>query len=147
MKQFIIEMENYANEHNVPIIEKDSIAFIMKYIKAHNVKNILEIGAAIGYSSILDCDLNLNIDKDSINNETPAKLTVEANDKEGNVFHFPGVKFGIYNDTVCIYAIQNTEKADMIFDIRSAGSNTITIDAKTLAAHYPEFRYDINENK
>ena len=25
MKQFIIEMENYANEHNVPIIEKDSI--------------------------------------------------------------------------------------------------------------------------
>ncbi len=47
MKQFIIEMENYANEHNVPIIEKDSIAFIMKYIKSHNIKNVLEIGSAI----------------------------------------------------------------------------------------------------
>ena len=46
-------MENYANEHNVPIIEKDSIAFIMKYIKAHNIKNVLEIGSAIGYSAIL----------------------------------------------------------------------------------------------
>ena len=46
-------MENYANEHNVPIIEKDSIAFIMKYIKSHNIKNILEIGSAIGYSAIL----------------------------------------------------------------------------------------------
>ena len=53
MKQFIIEMENYANEHNVPIIEKDSIAFIMKYIKSHNIKNVLEIGSAIGYSAIL----------------------------------------------------------------------------------------------
>ena len=53
MKQFIIEMENYANEHNVLIIEKDSIAFIMKYIKSHNIKNVLEIGSAIGYSAIL----------------------------------------------------------------------------------------------
>jgi len=53
MKNLIMEMEEYANEHNVPIIEKESIAFIMKYIKAHNIKNILEIGSAIGYSAIL----------------------------------------------------------------------------------------------
>ncbi len=53
MKQYILEMEQYAKEKNVPIIEKDSIAFIMKYIKANNVKNILEIGSAIGYSAIL----------------------------------------------------------------------------------------------
>lgn len=53
MKQLILEMEQYAKEKNVPIIEKDSIAFIMKYIKANNVKNILEIGSAIGYSAIL----------------------------------------------------------------------------------------------
>jgi len=53
MKNLIIEMEEYASEHNVPIIEKESIAFIMKYIKAHNIKNVLEIGSAIGYSAIL----------------------------------------------------------------------------------------------
>lgn len=53
MKSLILEMEQYANEHNVPIIEKESIAFIMKYIKAHNIKNVLEIGSAIGYSAIL----------------------------------------------------------------------------------------------
>ncbi len=53
MKQYILEMEQYAKEKNVPIIEKDSIAFIMKYIKMNNVKNILEIGSAIGYSAIL----------------------------------------------------------------------------------------------
>ena len=53
MKEKILEMEDYAQEKNVPIIEKKSIAFIMKYIKEHNVKNVLEIGAAIGYSAIL----------------------------------------------------------------------------------------------
>ncbi len=53
MKQYILEMEQYAKEKNVPIIEKESIAYIMKYIKANNVKNILEIGSAIGYSAIL----------------------------------------------------------------------------------------------
>ena len=52
MKERILEMEAYALEHNVPIIEKESIAFIMKFIKTNNIKDILEIGSAIGYSSI-----------------------------------------------------------------------------------------------
>lgn len=53
MKEKILAMEQYARDFNVPIIEKDSIAFIMKFIKANDVKEILEIGSAIGYSSIL----------------------------------------------------------------------------------------------
>ena len=53
MKQLIVEMEQYAQEHNVPIIQKESIAFLMKFIKANNVVNILEIGSGIGYSAIL----------------------------------------------------------------------------------------------
>lgn len=53
MKQLLLEMEQYAKEKNVPIIEKESIAYIMKYIKANDIRNILEIGSAIGYSAIL----------------------------------------------------------------------------------------------
>ncbi len=53
MKEKILEMEQYAKDHNVPIIEKDSIAFIMKFIKANEIKDILELGSAIGYSAIL----------------------------------------------------------------------------------------------
>ncbi len=53
MKDKILEMEEYAKDYNVPIIERDSIAFIMKFIKANDVKEILEIGSAIGYSAIL----------------------------------------------------------------------------------------------
>jgi predicted O-methyltransferase YrrM len=53
MKETILEMEKYAEEHKVPIIEKKSIVQIMRYIKKNNVKSILEIGSAIGYSAIL----------------------------------------------------------------------------------------------
>ncbi len=53
LKQTILDMEQYAIDYNVPIIEKKSIAFIMKYIKAKNIKSVLEIGSAIGYSAIL----------------------------------------------------------------------------------------------
>ena len=53
MKDKILEMEKYADEENVPIIEKQSIAYIMKYIQDNNIKSILEIGSAIGYSTIL----------------------------------------------------------------------------------------------
>ncbi len=46
------EIENYAKENNIPIIQKQGIEFIENYIKENNVKAILEIGSAIGYSAI-----------------------------------------------------------------------------------------------
>ncbi len=66
MKEFIEQMEQYANENNVPIIEKESIAFIMKYIKTNNIKNILEIGSAIGYSSILMASVDPEVEVTTI---------------------------------------------------------------------------------
>jgi hypothetical protein len=41
MKEKLKEIEKYAEENSVPIIEKNSIAFIMKYIQDNSVKNIL----------------------------------------------------------------------------------------------------------
>ena len=58
MKELILEMERYANANNVPIIEFESIQFIMKYIRLNKVKSILEIGTAIGYSAILMANAN-----------------------------------------------------------------------------------------
>ena len=58
MKELILEMEHYASTNNVPIIELDAIKFIMKYIKLNQVKSILEIGTAIGYSAILMANAN-----------------------------------------------------------------------------------------
>lgn len=46
------EIENYAKEYNIPIMQKDGIEFLINFIKENNVKKILEIGSAIGYSAI-----------------------------------------------------------------------------------------------
>ena len=48
----IRRLEEYAKEHNVPIMMKDGIEFLTQYIKDNNVKTALEIGSAIGYSAI-----------------------------------------------------------------------------------------------
>lgn len=45
-------IEKYAKEHNVPIMMSDGIDYLCNYIKSNNIKNILEIGSAIGYSAI-----------------------------------------------------------------------------------------------
>ena len=62
MKETIIAMERYAEANNIPIIELDSIKFIMKYIKLNNVKSVLEIGTAIGYSAILMANATADVE-------------------------------------------------------------------------------------
>lgn len=48
----ILDLEEYASKNNIPIMLKDGIEFLLDYIKSNNIKNILEIGSAIGYSAI-----------------------------------------------------------------------------------------------
>jgi predicted O-methyltransferase YrrM len=45
-------IENYAHKENIPIMEPSGINFLTSYIKKNKVKDILEIGSAIGYSAI-----------------------------------------------------------------------------------------------
>lgn len=55
------EIEKYAEIQNIPIMEKEGINFLTNYIKQENIKNILEIGSAIGYSAIKMALVNENI--------------------------------------------------------------------------------------
>ena len=48
----IEDLEEYASKNRIPIMQKDGINFLTDYIKNNNIKNILEIGTAIGYSAI-----------------------------------------------------------------------------------------------
>lgn len=50
--EVIKEMEKYAEENSVPIMQKRSMNFLCKFIEKNNIKKILEIGTAIGYSAI-----------------------------------------------------------------------------------------------
>lgn len=59
----IEEMESYALEYDVPIMQKEGIDFMCSFLKEHNLKQVLEIGSAIGYSAIrmamLDTDMHI----------------------------------------------------------------------------------------
>ena len=85
MKQLILEMEEYAKENNVPIIEKESIAFIMKYIKANNIKNVLEIGSAIGYSTILMASASSEVNVTTIERDETRYMECLKNVKKADL--------------------------------------------------------------
>jgi predicted O-methyltransferase YrrM len=46
------EMENYASEHHVPIMELAGIETMLQLLRIHRSKRILEVGTAIGYSAL-----------------------------------------------------------------------------------------------
>lgn len=50
---FLKELEDYAAENNVPIIQKEVANFLRLMITIKKPEKILELGTAIGYSSIL----------------------------------------------------------------------------------------------
>ncbi len=64
-------LEEYAKKNNVPIMQKDGITFMCEYINKHGIKNILEIGSAIGYSAIcmasVDSDIKVTTIERDIN--------------------------------------------------------------------------------
>lgn len=55
------EMEDYAKANGVPIMMKDGIEYLCDYIKNNNIKSILEIGTAIGYSAIVMASISDDI--------------------------------------------------------------------------------------
>ena len=75
-------IEKYAETYNVPIMEKSGIKFLTKYIEDNNIKNILEIGSAIGYSAIKMATINDNIKVTTIERDNERYLEALRNVKE-----------------------------------------------------------------
>lgn len=49
----IKEIKEYALAENIPIIQDDGLSFLTNFILKNDIKEILEIGTAIGYSAIM----------------------------------------------------------------------------------------------
>lgn len=76
------QIEKYAEEHNVPIMQKSGINFLTKFIAENNIKNILEIGSAIGYSAIKMALVNDKIKVTTIEKDDERYLMALKNIKE-----------------------------------------------------------------
>ena len=64
------EMMEYAKINNVPIIQTEGLHFLRQVIMLKGCKRILEIGTAIGYSSIQMAKLGAIIDTIEINSDS-----------------------------------------------------------------------------
>lgn len=75
----IQEMEAYAKENGIPIMEEEGITFLCEWIEKNNCKRVLEIGSAIGYSAIRMANLHEDIEVVTIERDDDRFLMAEKN--------------------------------------------------------------------
>lgn len=105
----IKKMKDYAKVNNVPIITEGGLHYLLKYIKKNKIKNILEIGTAIGYSAIMMCGVSDDIKVTTIERDEKRYLEAIKNIKKTNLedrIHL------IYNDA---FNVKLDEQYDLIF--------------------------------
>lgn len=124
----ISDMERFAKKENVPIMQKESLDYLISFIKQHDIKSVLEVGTAIGYSTILI--------KKVVNNIT----SIERDEERYNIA-VKNVELSNLNNITLIKAdaldITITDKFDLIFIDAAKGKNKEFLD---------KFKSNLNEN-
>ena len=102
-------MKEYAKNNNVPIMQDEGIDFVRNFIEKKNIKNILEIGTAIGYSAIIMCLVNKDVLVTTIERDEQRYMEALKNIK----------KFGLENRITLIFNdalnVEFDEKFDLVF--------------------------------
>ena len=117
---FFSVIEEYAEKENVPIMKKDSIDYLLEFIRNNNIKDVLEIGSAIGYSA-------LKI------STTGANVTTIERDEERYKIAVENINKSNYKNQINIILsdaldVNLTEKYDLIFIDAAKGKNKEFID-------------------
>ncbi len=81
----IKELKEYAIEENIPIMQDDGIEFLTNFIIKKQLKNILEIGTAIGYSAIMMAKTSNDIHITTIERDETRYMEALKNIKKFNL--------------------------------------------------------------
>ena len=81
----IKEIKEYAIDNKIPIMNQEGIDFLTTFIIKYQIKNILEIGTAIGYSSIMMTLCGPNIKVTTIERDEQRYLEAIKNIKKLNL--------------------------------------------------------------
>ena len=127
----IDDLEEYAKINHVPIMMSDGIEYLLEYIKNNNIKNILEIGTAIGYSSIRMALVSNDIKVTTIERDSNMYNEALKNIKSFNLSSRINV---IYKDAL---DVELNDKYDLIF-IDAAKSQYIKF--------FEKFKHNLNDN-
>lgn len=105
----ILDLEQYALDNNIPIMMKDGIDFMCEFIKKNNIKKVLEIGSAIGYSAIrmaqIDNDIYITTIERDKNRYNEAIKNINEFDLNNQI--------EIINDDA--FEVELNDKYDLIF--------------------------------
>ncbi len=106
----IREIKEYANIHNVPIMQEDGINFLTTFILKHHIHRVLEIGTAIGYSAIMMALVDPNVTVTTVERDEKRYLEALKNIKK---FQLEDRITLIYDDA--FHVELGDEEFDLIF--------------------------------
>lgn len=106
-ENIIKQIKDYAELNNIPIMADSGINFLTDFIRKNNVKKILEIGTAIGYSAIMMCNVDSNITVTTIERDEKRYLEALKNIK----------KMGLENRITLIYHDALETRVEEIYDL------------------------------
>ncbi len=113
----IKEMEVYAIDYKIPIMQDDAIQYIKRKIDTLKLNNILELGTAIAYSTILFASTNELVRVTSIERDENRYNVATKNVKDINYEN--KIKL-IFDDAL---NVNLTDKYDLIIIDASKGKN------------------------
>ena len=116
--ELLEQIKNEAVKENVPIMQDDSMNFITDYIQKKDIKKILEIGTAVGYSSIVMALSSPEVTITTIERDKKRYLKAVENVKKMNLENRITL---IFNDAL---EVELTNKYDLIL-IDAAKSQNI----------------------
>ena len=103
------EIKEYAEINKVPIMQTSGIDFLTTFIIKNQIRNVLEIGTAIGYSAIMMCLANPNLKVTTIERDEIRYLEAIKNIKKFNLENRITL---IFNDAL---KTKLDDKYDLIF--------------------------------
>ena len=105
----IKEIREYASLNKIPIMQNEGIDFLTTFIIKHQIKTVLEIGTAIGYSAIMMCLCSPNLKVISIERDEKRYLEALKNIKKFNLEDRITL---IFNDAL---NVRIDDKVDLVF--------------------------------
>ena len=103
-------IKKYALENNIPIMQDEGIDFLKNFIEKKEIKNILEVGTAIGYSAIMMCLVDKDVMVTTIERDETRYMEALKNIKKFNLENRITL---IFNDAL---TVEFDEKFDLILE-------------------------------
>ncbi|SHJ44428.1 Predicted O-methyltransferase YrrM [Hathewaya proteolytica DSM 3090] len=112
----LLKLEEYARNNGVPIVQKETGNFLKFMINMKKPKRILELGTAIGYSSILMAEESKNnVHIDTIERDERMLSMARENVKDFNMEHLIQILSGDCEEILQGMCSNGNESYDMIF--------------------------------